>query len=80
MDLRFPPPPKAPPVLRFRIEQQGAMTRGSTRAELQVWSIDLKTDRTTCVRNRSYRQPAPRAEPVKAGSPDRHRDRGSDSR
>lgn len=30
-----------PPVLNFRIERHGARARGSTRAELQTWEIDV---------------------------------------
>lgn len=55
----------APPVMSFRIERHVAMTRGSTRAELQVWRIDIERNSATCVSSRTYRQHAPRTEPVK---------------
>lgn len=32
-----------PPILTFRIERHGAMAMGSSRAELQSWSINLAT-------------------------------------
>jgi hypothetical protein len=31
----------APPVLEFRIERHGGAVCGSTRAELQTWSVDI---------------------------------------
>src|ERR1700680_3728363 len=31
-----------PPVLSFTIEQHGATVRGSTRAELHEWFVDLR--------------------------------------
>jgi hypothetical protein len=56
----------APPVLSFKIERHSAMTRGSTRAELQVWRIDVERNCATCVSSRGYPQLAQSAEPVKA--------------
>ena len=54
-----------PPVLSFRIERHGAMGVGSTRAELQNWSVDLDRKTAKCERSRSYRQALPRAEGVR---------------
>src|SRR5262245_40578289 len=31
-----------PPLLGFRIERHGAFKMGSTRAEIQVWEVDLE--------------------------------------
>lgn len=44
-----------PPVLSFTIERHGAMSAGSTRAELQQWRIDLDRKTARCERSRSYR-------------------------
>ena len=55
-----------PPILSFQLERHGALALGSTRAELQVWSVDLYTNRATCAKSRSYRQLGPRAERVGA--------------
>jgi hypothetical protein len=54
-----------PPVLSFTIERHGAMSVGSTRAELQQWRIDLGRKTARCERRRSYRQALPRAEGVR---------------
>lgn len=54
-----------PPVLSFTIERHGAMSVGSTRAELQQWRIDLDRKTARCERSRSYRQALPRAEGVR---------------
>jgi hypothetical protein len=53
-----------PPVLSFTIERHGAMSVGSTRAELQQWRIDLDRKTARCERSRSYRQALARAEAV----------------
>jgi hypothetical protein len=37
-----------------------------SRAELQVWSVDLDNNRVSCTKSRSYRQLVPRAERVRA--------------
>jgi len=39
-----------PPVLTFTIERHGWTVLGSTRAELQRWSVDLDLGTATCVR------------------------------
>src|SRR5208337_4181042 len=52
-----------PPILSFQLERHGALALGSTRAELQVWRVDLYTNRATCAKSRSYRQLVSRAEP-----------------
>ena len=44
-----------PPVLSFTIERHGAMSGGSTRAELQQWRIDLDRKTAKCERSRSDR-------------------------
>lgn len=54
-----------PPVLSFTIERHGAMSMGSTRAELQRWRVDLDHKTARCERNRSYRQALPRAGAVR---------------
>jgi hypothetical protein len=54
-----------PPVLSFTIERHGAMSMGSTRAELQRWRVDLRRRTASCERSRSYRQVVPRAEAVR---------------
>jgi hypothetical protein len=54
-----------PPVLSFTVERQGAMSMGSTRAELQHWLVDIDRRTARCERKRSYRQALPRAEAVK---------------
>ena len=43
------------PVLEFTIERHGATVMGSTRAELQRWSLDIE-NKSASVRNQSYRQ------------------------
>jgi hypothetical protein len=51
-----------PPVLSFTIERHGAAVLGSTRAELQCWSVDLVRGTAHCEHGK-YRQlirPAPR--------------------
>lgn len=55
-----------PPILSFQLERHGALALGSTRAELQVWSVDLDNNRVSCAKSRSYRQLVPRAERVRA--------------
>ena len=47
-----------PPVLSFTIERHGATVRGSTRAELQDWIVDLKEGTARCMQGR-YRQLTP---------------------
>lgn len=54
-----------PPVLSFTIERHGAMSMGSTRAELQRWLVDIDRRTARCERSRSYRQALPRAEGVR---------------
>ncbi|MGD0075810.1 MAG: hypothetical protein ABSD31_15930 [Candidatus Binataceae bacterium] len=53
------------PILSFQLERHGSLARGSTRAELQFWSVDLDSNRASCEKGRSYRQLLPRAEQVK---------------
>jgi hypothetical protein len=47
-----------PPKLSFVIERHGGTVQGSSRAELQKWSIDTSTWRATCVPH-GYRQLCP---------------------
>jgi hypothetical protein len=54
-----------PPVLSFTIERHGGLVMGSTRADLQVWHIDLDRKTAECERGRRYRQLLPRAETVR---------------
>jgi hypothetical protein len=54
-----------PPVLSFTIERHGAMSMGSSRAELQRWQVDLDHKTARCERSRSYRQALPRAGAVR---------------
>lgn len=54
-----------PPVLSFTVERHGAMSMGSTRAELQHWVVDIDRRATRCERSRSYRQALARAEGVR---------------
>lgn len=57
-----------PPCVKFTIERHGAMQFGSSRAELQEWTINLDTKwkecRTTGYRQISKRQPPWDADPV----------------
>jgi hypothetical protein len=55
-DLRW-----EPPLLSFTIERHGAMSMGSTRAELQRWQVDLDRMTAICERGRGYRQVLVRA-------------------
>lgn len=56
-----------PPLLTFTIERHGGTVLGSSRAELQVWQINLNTRSATC-ESRGYRQlkPAKKKLDVKA--------------
>lgn len=49
-----------PPILRFTIERHGGTVKGSIRAELQYWEIDLD-NRTAGVVKSGHRQLAPTA-------------------
>jgi hypothetical protein len=48
------------PLLRFQIERHGATVLGSTRAEVQVWTLDLDMRTAKCALG-SYRQLRPSA-------------------
>ena len=37
-----------PPLLSFRIERHGGTRLGSTRASMQIWTIDLDAGTATC--------------------------------
>jgi hypothetical protein len=52
-----------PPVLVFEIERHGGTVLGSTRAELQRWSIDVDRRTATCERA-GHRQLSPMAERI----------------
>ena len=43
------------PILQFTIERHGGTVKGSTRAELQHWEINLD-NRTACIVNEGHRQ------------------------
>jgi hypothetical protein len=51
-----------PPVLTFRIERHGAASLGSSRAEIQEWTVDLErmTTTVTMVGRRQVRPPLPK--------------------
>jgi hypothetical protein len=52
-----------PPKLSFSIERHGGTVLGSTRAELQRWTIDLDSQTATCERT-GHRQSSPMAKRV----------------
>jgi hypothetical protein len=54
------------PVLTFLIERHGGTVLGSTRAELQRWSVDLEHQTATCQRT-GNRQLSPMAKRVDVG-------------
>ena len=56
-----------PPVLTFVIERHGGTVLGSTRAELQRWSVDLDRQTATCECT-GHRQLSPMARRVDVGS------------
>jgi hypothetical protein len=57
-----------PPVLEFVVERHGGTARGSSRAALQRWSVDLERTTASCatVGGRQLRpmQPALKVEPI----------------
>lgn len=55
-----------PPALSFRIERHGAMSLGSTRAEVQRWRVDVDRRTAECERGQSYRQVRPNAGAIRA--------------
>jgi hypothetical protein len=59
-----------PPILSFFIERHGATVAGSTRAELQHWSIDIHRRTADCMQagRRQVRKASPRlsVEPIAA--------------
>lgn len=52
-----------PPLLTFRIERHGATVMGSSRAEMQAWTIDVEKG-TACCEAKGYRQLSPRQRPL----------------
>ena len=56
-----------PPLLTFVIERHGGTVLGSTRAELQRWTVDLDRQTATCQRT-GHRQLSPMAKRVDVGS------------
>ena len=61
---RMEEPEWNPPILTFRIERHGGTALGSTRADMQCWSVDLdslEADHWT----RGYRQLQPRGATLK---------------
>jgi len=44
-----------PPLLTFTVERHGGTLQGSTRAELQRWTVDVGQGKTTC-ESGGYRQ------------------------
>ena len=65
------------PILSFQLERHGALALGSTRAELQVWSVDCDNNLVSCAKSRSYRQRLPRR--AGKGRADCQRNRGGDN-
>lgn len=59
---RLESPRWSPPVLEFRIERHGGTMLGSTRAELQRWTVDLDALTAHCARggHRQLKAMAPR--------------------
>lgn len=53
-----------PPLLSFMIERHGARALGSTRAELQYWTVDVNKGTATLERKYGYRQVEPRDKPL----------------
>jgi len=56
-----------PPLLTFTVERHGGTVLGSTRAELQQWTIDLDRMTATCERKR-HRQLHPMAKRIDVSS------------
>jgi hypothetical protein len=52
-----------PPKLRFAIERHGGTVHGSTRADVQYWSIDVEENTATLV-GKGIRQVRPRQRPL----------------
>lgn len=52
-----------PPILEFVIERHGGTAMGSSRAELQHWTIDVE-HRTVTMAEVGYRQISPRVDPL----------------
>lgn len=52
-----------PPLLIFRIERHGATVMGSSRAEMQTWTINVDK-RTAYCESSGYRQLSPRKRPL----------------
>jgi len=52
-----------PPILHFLIERHGGTAMGSSRAELQHWTVDVE-HKTATVGVGGYRQISPRAAPL----------------
>ena len=48
-----------PPLLTFKIERHGGASLGSTRAEMQSWTVDIKEATATYDRRSTYRQLVP---------------------
>jgi hypothetical protein len=54
-----------PPELSFIIERHGQTVRGSTRASLHHWSVDVNSGVADCSSHSSYRQLTPRTKAVR---------------
>ena len=57
---RIEDPEWDPPILRFNIERHGGIVLGSSRAEIQIWELDLEKRTATCQVG-GYRQQVPRS-------------------
>jgi hypothetical protein len=51
------------PLLRFRIERHGGMACGSSRAEMQSWTVDVERGTASCEKT-GYRQVLARQRPL----------------
>lgn len=52
-----------PPLLTFSIERHGATVMGSSRAEMQEWTVDVERATASCEKT-GYRQLMPRQPPL----------------
>lgn len=64
---RMEDPSWEPPILSFTIERHGGTAMGSSRAELQAWTIDLANARACGDKSGRYRQLHPRQPGLKVG-------------
>lgn len=65
---RLEEPEWHPPILSFTIERHGATVRGSTKASLHRWHIDIEARTAACDSDCGSRQVSPLAKPVRTKS------------